>query len=336
MILKIAQQLIENEYVPIIKNTGSNIFCGGKQIGPCLYCVIAVNADMPDYKQRFEQMAGYLGGSYSVQNFNLIILGIFAADNITEELREYATVDAEIFEKVNILKWVLTPNGVEIFGKQPTKLADLRTIAENAVNADTTPQSLDDIIINNENKRRERIVSKDSVFTFIMLALIGVVFAAQIFDADGAMLDAFCTLPFAEGQYYRYLTAIFLHLGFTHFISNCLGLYLFGTRTERYFGKANFLMIFFAGGILANLTSSLFGTSGVGASGAIMALMGAVTAYSFGTKRSVDGFDMHLLVLFLLINLVVGGLYEGIDNIAHIAGFIYGYVLGMLKTPRKS
>ena len=337
MILNIAKQLIENEFTPMLKTTGRDIFCGGRQIGPCLYCVIAVDADSPDYKQRFEQMAGYLGASYSVQDFTLVILGVFAAGEVTDELKEYTHVDAEIFEKVNILKWVLTPNGIEVFGKQPTKLINLRQILESSLETNTTAQSMSDILEENAEKRRAMIVSRDTLFTFLLMAVIVVVFIAQLFDRDETMIADLGMHPIREGQLYRAFTSIFLHSGIEHVISNLFGLYIFGSRTERYFGKAKFLAVFFIGGILAGLTSALFLDGlAIGASGAVFALMGAVTAYGFKTKRSVDGFDLYFLLFFALIGLVGGAIYPNVDNIAHLSGFVYGVIMGLMHIPENA
>lgn len=341
MILNIIQQLVDNEFdklidVSDVKTGRPDIFCAGKRVGPNLYCVIAIDADKPDYKQKFERMAGYLGGSYSVQDFNLVLLGVFAASEITDELREYTAVDAETFERVNILKWVITPNGVEVFGKQPTRLLNIRTLLENSLGMETSAKSVGDILENSVKKRRESIVSRDTLLTFAMIALIGVIYAAQVIDGGRAMIEDYGMLPFSSGQYYRVFTSMFLHGSVEHLLSNALGLYIFGTRVERYYGKAKFLAVYFIGGILAGLTSSLFLTGyAIGASGAIFALMGAVAAYGFKTKRSADGFDLYFLLIFAFVGFAAGGLSAGIDNTAHIAGFVYGFVIGLVQLSGK-
>ncbi|MBQ9605339.1 MAG: rhomboid family intramembrane serine protease, partial [Firmicutes bacterium] len=305
-------------------------FCGGKQVGPNLYCIIAVDANAPDYKQKFEQTAGYIGGSYSMQNFNLVILGVFAADEITDELKEYASVEAETFEKVNILKWCLTPQGVEVFGNQPNRLLNIKQLLESSLES-KAEGSLKDIVAENHQKKQNSIVSRDTVLTYIIFAVVTVVFVCQL-GLNGAMLDKFECLPLGKGEFYRYLTSMFLHIGFWHYMSNMLGLYIFGTRVERYYGKAWFLAIYFIGGMMAGFVSSIFlKTAAVGASGAIYALMGAVAAYCIRTKRSANGFDLYFIIIFALVGLAFGGLYAEIDNTAHIAGLLFGLAIGMLK-----
>lgn len=336
MILSIAKQLIDGEFKPILDVSSAvsnevDIFCGGKQVGPNLYCIIAVNADKPNYKQKFEQTAGYIGGSYSMQNFNLVILGVFAAKEITDELREYASVEAETFEQVNILKWCITPQGVEVFGNQPNRLLNIRQLLENSLD-DKATGSLSEIVEQSRENKRASIVSRDTVLTYTIFAAVTVFFIIQTFGDGNAILDKYECLPLGQGEFYRYITAMFLHIGFMHYFSNMLALYIFGTRVERYYGKVWFLAIFFIGGILAGFTSSIFlKTAAVGASGAIFALMGAVTAYCIKTKRSADGFDLYFLIIFALVGLAFGGLDGRIDNIAHISGFVYGLAIGMIK-----
>lgn len=341
MVLSIAKQLIDGDFSPVLDTSSAlsgkvDIFCGGKQVGPNLYCVIAIDANAPDYKLKFEQTAGYIGGSYSMQNFNLIILGVFAADEMTDELKEYTSVEAETFEKVNVLKWCLTPNGVEVFGNQPNRLLDIKQRLENSLEVKATG-SIGTMVDENCEKKRASIVSRDTVMTYTVFAFITVVFALQALGDNNYIMDTFELLPLGRGELYRYVTYMFLHGGFLHYISNMLGLYIFGTRVERYYGKAWFLAIWFIGGIMAGFVSSIFlKYAAVGASGAVFALMGAVAAYCIRTKRAADGFDLYFIIIFVLIGFAFGGLDPRIDNTAHIAGMLFGLAIGLLKsTPQK-
>lgn len=337
MILGIAQQLLNNDFVPIFnvssakKESDVDVFCAGKQAGPNLYCIIAVDARKPDYKQKFEHFAGYLGASHSMNDYNVVILGVFDTDEVTDELKEYTTAEVDSFEKLNIIKWVLTPDGVEVYGRQPDRLLNIRNLLENSLADKPTGSSIGEIALESRKRKSARIVSSNTYLTYIIMGVIAFIHILQIFDTNKTLMYDYAAVPFGKGEFYRNITCMFLHANIEHLLSNLMGLYIFGTRVERYYGKKWLAVIFFVGGTAASVTSSLFLTGmALGASGAIFALMGAVLMYSLRTKRSIDGFDLYFLILFALIGLAGGGLFAGIDNTAHITGFIYGCVISML------
>ncbi|MDD5098693.1 MAG: rhomboid family intramembrane serine protease, partial [Candidatus Pacebacteria bacterium] len=77
-------------------------------------------------------------------------------------------------------------------------------------------------------------------------------------------------------EFWRFLTAIFLHSSLIHLIYNLFALLLFGSIVERLVGEKRFLIIFFVSGVLANLVSVSFYPSSLGASGAIFGVIGAL------------------------------------------------------------
>lgn len=333
MILDIAQQLLNNDFVPIIKPSYTSdgrpdIFCAGRQTGPNLYCVIAVNADIAGYKQKFEQTAAYLGASHSMNDYNVVILGVFCTAETTDELKAFTDETVESFEKINVLKWVLTPNGVEVYGRQPDRLLNIRNILESALSQKTQAKSMDEVMQKSREAHSARIVSKNTALTFIMMGIIAFIYVLQLFDKNDSMIYDYALMPYGRGEIYRIFTCMFLHASPEHLLSNMLALYIFGTRTERYYGKGVFCAVYFLGGTFAGLVSSLFLTSyALGASGAIFALMGAVFMYSLRTKRSIDGFDLYFLIFFISVGLAGGAFMTNVDNIAHIAGFIGGCII---------
>src|SRR5207245_7902717 len=85
-------------------------------------------------------------------------------------------------------------------------------------------------------------------------------------------------------QYWRLITAMFLHAGLLHLALNMYALYLFGYLIEDAFGRPQFLAIYFITGFLASAASFAFGPVGevgVGASGAILGLLGAWLAFNY-------------------------------------------------------
>lgn len=140
----------------------------------------------------------------------------------------------------------------------------------------------------------------------------------------------------ADGEYYRLVTAMFLHAGFMHFFLNMWALYQLGMIFEAMFGSLRFLVTYFVAGIAASVVSSLYipvGVPGVGASGAIFGILGALI---ISIKRSplwrgrewTRALTSQLSV-WAGINILIGFSVPGIDNAAHIGGFVAGLILGL-------
>jgi rhomboid protease GluP len=141
----------------------------------------------------------------------------------------------------------------------------------------------------------------------------------------------------AQGQVWRLLTSIFLHIGPMHLFFNSYALFIFGVEVERVYGSARFLTIYLLAGLYGSLVSFAFGPNlSAGASGAIFGLLGVMVAY-FRRHRETFG-DWGRQRLFSLLgvagfNLVLGFTVPGIDNLAHLGGLITGVVLGWLLVP---
>ena len=145
------------------------------------------------------------------------------------------------------------------------------------------------------------------------------------------------------GQYWRWLTSMFLHGDGTmrndllHLLSNLWALYQLGTRFEIMFGTRRFLVTYFVTGIIASITSSLhlaLTGSSVGASGAIFGILGA---FIFSVRRSPvwrnDPRAKHLmpqLLFWIVVNIIIGLSVKFIDNAAHIGGLVAGLLLGLM------
>lgn len=129
------------------------------------------------------------------------------------------------------------------------------------------------------------------------------------------------------GEYWRLLTVMALHAGLVHWALNSWALYLFGPLLEHLLGKARYLALYLGAGLVGSAASLLFTHTelGVGASGAIFGLLGALVAFSF-RRRSDPRIRALLgnLVFILVLNLYLGFNVLHVDNAAHIGGFVGG------------
>ena len=146
----------------------------------------------------------------------------------------------------------------------------------------------------------------------------------------------------AAGDYWRLFTATFLHSGLMHLSFNCIALFIFGQQLEQIYGHSRFLAIYFIAGLAGSVTSYALSISatpntlGVGASGAIFGVIGGLVAFyvmhrnRFGVigRQSLTG-----LLVIVAINVVFGFIVPGVDNFAHIGGFIAGLLTGLAYSP---
>jgi rhomboid protease GluP len=140
---------------------------------------------------------------------------------------------------------------------------------------------------------------------------------------------------FYMNEWWRVVTAMFLHGGLLHIGFNMMALMQLGPAIEELYGSARYLFIYVFTGAFGFLVSAYFGNFSLGASGAILGLVGVMLAVT--TKRG--GSYMHdlrsRLISSVVILFVIGFMGMGIDNYAHGAGLLAGFVLGKLFADRQ-
>lgn len=162
----------------------------------------------------------------------------------------------------------------------------------------------------------------------VVLGLVATNVAVFVVD----LVDPSITLRFADnallvagGDYYRMLTAAFLHAGLVHLGFNMLALYLFGSQVERALGPARFLALYVLAALGGSSLSHYFGAPsafGVGASGAVFGILGAF--FVIARSRGLDGTQVAGLIA---VNLLLSAAVPRIDNAAHVGGLLTGAVV---------
>lgn len=168
--------------------------------------------------------------------------------------------------------------------------------------------------------------------TIGLIAVCVLVYLVQ--EADPTITDRFGMLPVAVtdgGEYYRLLTAAFLHAGLLHLGTNMLTLYIVGAPLERVLRTARYLTVYLVsalGGSLLSLALSPAYTIGVGASGAIFGLFGALVVL-----RKQVGAEAGGLVALIGLNLVISFTLPNISWQAHIGGLVTGALVALALLP---
>lgn len=145
-----------------------------------------------------------------------------------------------------------------------------------------------------------------------------------------------------DGQWWRLGTALFLHFGVLHLALNMWALWDGGQWVERMFGHARFVAIYLGAGLTGNLASIVFhaghAVSG-GASGAIFGVYGALLGYLWLHRHEIDRREFRWLfgavLVFTALSIGFGLAIPGIDNAAHVGGFVAGGLLGVALLQRE-
>ncbi len=145
----------------------------------------------------------------------------------------------------------------------------------------------------------------------------------------------FGPLSVLDAQWWRLLSAMFLHGGMTHILMNMFSLYLVGRSAERFFDFSSYLSIYLFSGLAGGLASLYMhpASVGVGASGAIFGLFGALAGFFLAHKEQLATHAKAFMKDFgviILLNLVIGLSIPSVDLSAHIGGLVAGFLGGFL------
>jgi rhomboid protease GluP len=183
------------------------------------------------------------------------------------------------------------------------------------------------------------------VATYTLLGAIGVCFGLETLLGGSTSIrtlvqvGAQVNMLVAAGQYWRLITAMFLHIGPAHLAFNMYALFSLGRDIEGFYGSLRFLAIFFISGLAGNVAYYVLGPNAVsaGASGAIFGLIGAEVAFLVSNRSLFGSFRRQRLLnlaFLIVVNLAFGFMNRGINNLAHLGGLVSGLILGFALTPR--
>ena len=172
-----------------------------------------------------------------------------------------------------------------------------------------------------------------NVLYFIFLEMTGSSENSLFMIQHGAMYEPLVT---ENGEYYRLLTSIFMHVGINHIVNNMLMLFILGDNMERALGHIKYLFFYLICGVGANIASMTVNVMNkelvvsAGASGAIFGVIGGLLYAVAVNHGRLEDLSTRQLVVVILCSLYFGFTSGGVDNVAHIAGLLIGIVMAML------
>ena len=182
-----------------------------------------------------------------------------------------------------------------------------------------------------------RAVIAYSLFAFNILIFVLMTFAGGS-DNPSTLLGfgVKSNMEIDNGETWRFVTPIFLHIGLLHLAFNSYALWIVGPQVEKLYGGPRFFLLYLLTGIAGVAASYWYHPQypSAGASGAIFGLFGVLLVFSFKYRKSVPAFFSSALGRGILmtvgINLVIGYMIPHVDNAAHVGGLLAGCALGAI------
>ena len=185
---------------------------------------------------------------------------------------------------------------------------------------------------------RYRSISYDKLAPIWVIIIINLlIFIATLVSRNLIYLLGLQAATFLE-QPWTIITSMFTHAGISHILFNMLTLYFYGSFLCQLIGNKNLLIIYFGGGILGGIFFLLLAppyVTGIGASGAVFALGGALAILTPRLRVYV----FPIPVPMPLWAAVIGGFFilsivPGIAWQAHLGGLVFGLIAGYFHRRR--
>lgn len=320
---------------------------------------IKIPSDLPEYTFYFQEENSYINVLYVIHYKKNLYIAQEQYQYMKDKMKEFfmgkgnndihilSIIISEDMERAKRLCkedpfcWIINPydNCLMIYDHQVSDFYGMRNKIEKFLNH--IPESGREEGIEEEAiwKRKKWIsnVTIPYITVFFVLANI-LIFFICTFNGDSLYnIGAFNAGAFLiDKEYYRAVASIFLHWDMNHLASNMLVLYYLGEVVEKYFGRVSYFIIYILAGISGNLFSAWYEIhegvyiSSVGASGAIFGIIGTVFVLVCIHKGHLEQITMSRLLFMIIYSLYSGFAGDGINNAAHIGGFICGMAISFL------
>lgn len=163
------------------------------------------------------------------------------------------------------------------------------------------------------------------IVVFILMTLAG----GSTNESVLLLFGARQTQLIEAGQWWRLITPVFVHIGFTHLLVNSFTLYFMGQYIEEIFGHWRMLVIYLVSAFAGNLASAVFlpNTISAGASTALFGLFGAflMLGESYRNNYAIRQLSRQFLILVVL-NIGIDLFTPGIDLAGHLGGLLGGFL----------
>ncbi|WP_308685970.1 rhomboid family intramembrane serine protease [Stomatobaculum longum] len=172
-----------------------------------------------------------------------------------------------------------------------------------------------------------------NVLVFLYVALRGGLRDDEVLLRLGASYTPYLT---ERHEYWRLLTAAFLHFGIRHLGNNMLVLFVTGDSLEHALGHVKYLIFYLLSAVGASACSYAVEVwmrrevLSVGASGVVFAVLGGLIWVLIRNRGRFEEFRIRNLLFFSGLMLLGGFISEEVDNVAHTSGLLIGFLLAVV------
>ena len=272
---------------------------------------------------------------YGFPVYHVEVLTLLVAE-ATEQVRTLCMQCCDI--------WVCSPadGRLLIYENQPGEFFGLRQKMEQGVSTGTADRSNPGSILASTGIRQFPFITVGlvaiNVLVYLVMELLGDTPGGDSVVLYGGIYPPYL---FLEHQWWRLLTAGFLHFGAGHLINNMVILFFMGERMERAVGHLRMLVVYLAsllGGSLLSYGMMLYTGDyalSAGASGAVFGVIGGFLWVVLLHRGRMEDITLRRLVFMIVMSIYYGFSSSGIDNWGHIGGVVTGFVISMILYHRK-
>lgn len=188
-------------------------------------------------------------------------------------------------------------------------------------------------IISNKKIRINLLLIAFNVLIFIFLTFHGrTEYDMNMMLRYGALYEP---LILENHEYWRFLTACFLHFGIEHLVNNMIVLFVVGEYLERALGHIKYLIFYLLAGIGSTVISYFWHLQtgdfvvSAGASGAIFGVVGGLLWAVLRNRGRLEGLSLPQIAVAAGLSMYLGMMDTGVDNAAHLGGLLCGFILAV-------
>ena len=165
-----------------------------------------------------------------------------------------------------------------------------------------------------------------NIAVFAAMLIVGSPYNTDTLIRFGAQVN----VPPYQTEFWRYITSLFIHIGFEHLLFNCFALFVFAPPLERILGKIRYIVFYLGSGFTGNLVSQLLDTNvhvSAGASGAIYGIFAAFAYLGWLRKDLFDKQSRLTVRTMLIIGIVYSFIVPKVNLYAHLGGLAGGFLI---------
>lgn len=338
-IAKVAHIMEQKGFFPVIQPEGVPLSGAYLRIeNPVQYLILlhdGTDTDTTAFFKYAQNLTEHLAEKQKKFRCTRTVCLIILTDEGNRSAKDFAMSQKISFDgNIQYLWWYYSFAENQLFtGKdQPQKLLGIEKILSQVARGDSISDA--SLFIDIKQQANFPVVTL-SIFVICALLLATMLLTGQ--KTNWILRFGLSREGILQGEFYRLITAMFLHSSIQHLAANSIYLVYFGIPMERILGAKRYLLLYLLSGLCGSLFSLIFnGYLAVGASGAIFGLLGASLLLTYQKGAAFTGMNYATMLLLSIAALGMGMLDRNVDNFAHVGGFLCGLLILYLFFRKKS